>query len=545
MKCNCTFLYDVNIDEGKGVLEFDFFYNYIRNDNFVKTISHYRRIKLGETRVRVCFTSSQSSLLCTRTFRVRPHESDRSYYMKVFPIGTMYSVNDFFSFDVTEIPYVVGPLLSGERISSLCYPILRYIFTGERSFINVSINVGFTYEGIEEDMNPNYILPRAIIDGTAEPAQVIEGYTFYSQDSEKKVGILKAIEFVDEEGTLDEKGYYFKQVPSGQYVTSIKIRLSTISAIDPPEEQTMPEGMSWFKNSNGKQVFGQVKDILSLSKSDQEGDLYNKAFEYISKNVIKRKPDSRVKEIGAKIFSRITSFAKQQTFPVGITEELLEPAWITKIKDSKIIPKLTEVVKKAIAKGDEDKVVITAGEDEVMKQVEVEVGAKPPFYYHKIQYFRYIAGAFQSKYEPLDIRIMAPVLAWPFYPPVLDPNSVCIVVMINGNINTSHYVVASRNILNGIEPPNRLTFTGVWGFLLTDRDDKDKKPYEHQIRVLRSTSKILPTTSMYLCSLCVPDVLQTSVIEIPNWVFKYSALQVEEENNNNIGIESIETIPIY
>ena len=206
--------------------------------------------------------------------------------------------------------------------------------------------------------------------------------------------------------------------------------------------------MSWFKNINGKQIFGQLKDILALSKADQDEDLFNKAFDYISKNVIKRKPNTRLKEIGAKIFKRVTTYAKMQ--PFGDYGELLEPSWITKIKNSEIVPKLTEVIKKVTAKGDTDKLVVTAGEDEVMKQVEVDVGSKTPFYYHEIQYWTKVVGSWQKKYDNLDIRVMAPVLAWPFSPPTLTVNTVCVVILANAT-NTTHYMVVSRNILDKIE----------------------------------------------------------------------------------------------
>ena len=470
--CSCSFSYDVDIHDGKGVLDFDVFYNLVRSDNFIKTVSHYRRIDIRSTWVSVVFTSPLFSCTVCRSFRRRVELDDIACYTKVFPIGLMYNVSDEFFYDVTDVPYVIGPLINGERIDTISYPFFRYVFVGGDSKITTSIIVRFEYQGMEEDMNPNYVVPRAIVDGTAEPPFVLEGYTFYSKDPEKKTGTLKAIEFVDEQATLDTSGYYIKKMPDGQFISSVKIRLSTINAIDPPEENAMPEGMSWFKNSNGKQIFGQLKDILALSKADQDEDLFNKAFDYISKNVIKRKPNTRLKEIGAKIFKRVTTYAKMQ--PFGDYGELLEPSWITKIKNSEIVPKLTEVIKKVTAKGDTDKLVVTAGEDEVMKQVEVDVGSKTPFYYHEIQYWTKVVGSWQKKYDNLDIRVMAPVLAWPFSPPTLTVNTVCVVILANAT-NTTHYMVVSRNILDKIERPG-ITWTGLWGLRLAYRDwETDRK----------------------------------------------------------------------
>lgn len=538
--CSCSFLYDIVIHNGKGELNFDLFYNLIRSDNFIKTVSHFRRIKLETTWVRVVFTTPKESCTVCRSFRRRNDLDRLARYTEVFPMGPMYNVGDRFSFSVSEVPYVIGPLINGERIQTISYPFFSYSFVGGDCSFTASINIQFDYYGIESDMNPNYIVPREIIDGTAEPQFVLEGYSFYSQSSEKKIGTLKAIAYVDEEAKLDSEGYYIKQMPDGQFISSVKIRFSTLNAIDPPDENEMPEGMSWFKNSNGKQIFGQLKDLVSISKSDQEEDIFKKAVDYIGKNVIKRKPDDRVKEIGAKIFKRITTYAKMAS-PLG-DGELAEPAWLTKIKNSEIVPKLTEVIKKAKAVGDQEKLVITAGEDEEMKQVEVTMGATTPFYYHQIEYWVKILGSFQPKYEPLDIRVMAPILSWPFSPPVLTNNSVCVVILQNAT-NTSHYMIVTRNILDKIERPS-LDWTGEWGIILTDRDEKDKKPYDHQIRLKRSTTKILPNTQMYLCSCCVPDMMQTNIIEIPQWLFKYSAVQMEN-NLLNQNVTDIETIPIY
>ena len=49
--CSCSFSYDVDVHDGKGVLDFDVFYNLVRSDNFVKTVSHYRRIDIRSTEV--------------------------------------------------------------------------------------------------------------------------------------------------------------------------------------------------------------------------------------------------------------------------------------------------------------------------------------------------------------------------------------------------------------------------------------------------------------------------------------------------------------
>ena len=55
--CSCSFSYDVDIHDGKGILDFDVFYNLVRSDSFVKTVSHYRRINIRSTWVSVVYLS--------------------------------------------------------------------------------------------------------------------------------------------------------------------------------------------------------------------------------------------------------------------------------------------------------------------------------------------------------------------------------------------------------------------------------------------------------------------------------------------------------